>query len=387
MAQSLSQAAGPSDAAGLRVGRLAGIDIRIDASWLLIFALVFASLALGYFPAEYPRAPHSSHWLAGFVSALLFFASVVIHELAHSLAALRAGYGISSITLFLFGGAAQMQREPDRAAAELWIALVGPLTSFALAGAFALLAALGERALPPIAAGVFSYLAAINLALGAFNLLPGLPLDGGRALRALVWWRTKSRERGSRVAADAGQLIAFGLMGVGALQLLSGALLGGVWLVLIGLFMRNLAQLAGQEVGLREALRGARVRDVMVRDVVTVPPDLSVRDLIEDYILPHGIRTLPVVDGDRVLGVVSIDSIRALDKAEREHERVGDHLIGIAESPGLGPDAPLDRALDEMSSRGAAQLLVFSPARELVGMVTRAELLRFMQRRREFGYT
>src|SRR5690606_8379728 len=206
---------------GLAAFRVAGIEVRLDNSWLLIFVLVLWSLSAGYLPRIAPEASAAARWGAGLGAALLFFASLLAHELAHALVARRAGIPVPAITLFLFGGASHMEHDPREPATELRVAAAGPLTSFALAGVFAVAAAaLGGR-LPPLPQALLGWLAWINLALGVFNLLPGLPLDGGRILRAAVWWRTGSIERGTRVASRAGRGLGIGVATLGALQLFS----------------------------------------------------------------------------------------------------------------------------------------------------------------------
>lgn len=225
-----SSAAAASPAAarrGLALFRLGGIQIRIDPSWLMILALIWWSLSAGYFPRTHPEAGGAWLWAAGLLSALLFFVSLLLHELAHSLVARRAGLEVSSITLFLFGGASEMVGEPDDPRTEFRIAIVGPLTSFALAGFFWALGLALAGVAPDLLLGMVRYLAWINLALGVFNLLPGFPLDGGSVLRALVWWRTGSLRRASGLATRAGKGLGIGLALLGGLQIFSGALVGG----------------------------------------------------------------------------------------------------------------------------------------------------------------
>lgn len=256
---------------GLSLFRVAGIQVRVDPSWLLIFGLILWSLSAGYFPRAYPDSDTAGYWTAGLLSTLLFFASLLVHELSHSIMARRAGLEVPSITLFLFGGASEMTSEPDDPATEFRIAIVGPLASFALAALFWLVGSVVPAGLPALFGAVLEYLAWINLALGVFNLLPGLPLDGGRVVRAIVWWRTGSIETGSRVASRAGQGLGLGLMVLGGLQIFGGALVGGIWLILIGLFVRGLAASSHRGLRVRQALEGLHVADVMVSEVETVP--------------------------------------------------------------------------------------------------------------------
>jgi Zn-dependent protease/CBS domain-containing protein len=364
---------------GLPLFRVGGTLIRIDLSWLLIFLLVLWSLSAGYLPNTLPGQTRGAYWLAGLISTLLFFGSVLLHELSHSIVARKSGLHVPSITLFVFGGAAETTDEPATPEAELRIAIVGPLTSFALAGVFWLAASLAAGEAAPLLVTVLRYLAGINLALGVFNLLPGLPLDGGRVLRALTWRWTGSRRRASWVASRAGQGLGVGLAVLGAYNFFTGNLVGGVWLVLIGLFLRGVAQASYQGAVLRQALEGVRVADVMARDVVAVPADVSVQELIEDYLIRTGHRSFPVMDGERVLGVVSLESIRSVPPAERAQVRVRDRLERAGEERRIAPDAPLSEAIAAMHETGTRRLLVADAAGRMVGFLTGTGLARFVE--------
>jgi Zn-dependent protease len=364
---------------GLPLFRVGGTLVRIDPSWLLIFALVWWSLAAGYLPHATAGQTRAAYWTAGLVSTLLFFGSVLLHELSHTIVARRNGLRVPSITLFLFGGAAETTGEPETPEAELRIALVGPATSFALSGLFWLAAGLASGEAAPLLVTVLRYLAGINLALGVFNLLPGLPLDGGRVLRALTWRWTGSRRRASWAASRAGQGLGVGLAMLGAYNFFTGNLVGGAWLVLIGLFLRGAAQASYQAAVLRQALDGVRVADVMARDVVTVPADLTIQQLIDDYLIPTGHRSFPVFDGERLLGVVSLESMRSVPPSERARVRVRERLERGGEEPRIAPDAPLSEALAAMHAAGTRRLLVADGAGRLVGFLTGSGLVRFVE--------
>jgi Zn-dependent protease/CBS domain-containing protein len=365
---------------GLALFRLAGIQVRVDPSWLLIFVLIWWSLSAGYFPRAHPGTSGAWLWTAGLLSALLFFVSLLLHELAHSVVARRAGLEVSSITLFLFGGASEMTREPDDPRTEFRIAIVGPLTSFALAGLFWLLGVAVAGAAPDLLLGVVRYLVWINVALGVFNLLPGFPLDGGRVLRALVWWRTGSLRRASDVATRAGQGLGIGLAILGTLQIFSGALVGGVWLILIGLFLRGLAAASHRSLLLRQLLSDVTVEDVMVRDPVSVPADLSIEQLVEDYILGRGFRGFPVMDGERPIGLVSLETVKSVPAERRALARVRDHLEPLDEASVVAPDTSLTEALEKLGRSGRQRMLVMRPgSNRLAGLMTRTGLARFVE--------
>lgn len=238
---------------GLRLVRLAGIDIFIHRTWLIIFALVAWNLAVGYFPAVLPRTAAAWHWGLAAAGAVLLFVCVLIHEMAHSLVAKRAGLPISGITLFLFGGVSNLTESPNDPGTELRIAAAGPLASLALAGLFYALLGLARAGWPPLAA-LLAYLTVVNILLAVFNILPGFPLDGGRILRAVLWWRTDNLKRATMTAASVGSGVGWGLVFLGLLRLSAGEPLGGVWLIVIGLFLRSAARYSaeraerGQEV-------------------------------------------------------------------------------------------------------------------------------------------
>jgi Zn-dependent protease len=270
------------DTQGINLFTVRGIELRIDYSWFIVFALVLFSLSLGYFPQVYPNQSNRVYWITGFLATLLFFISVVTHEMSHSFMALRSGVKIHGITLFIFGGMARLSEETDDPRTEFKIAVVGPLTSLMLAGVFWLiqLALRGEQ--PSILVEMFGYLAWVNLALALFNLIPGFPLDGGRLFRAFWWWKTGSVIDATRLAADWGKGFAIVLMIFGGLEIFAGSLIGGLWLIFIGTFLRGIAEASYHNVLLKQSLEGTRVEQVMTRDIVSVPPELPVSALISD---------------------------------------------------------------------------------------------------------
>src|SRR5688572_4135923 len=285
---------------GIDLFRVFGVQIRLDPSWFLIFALIFVTLAYGHFPQVAPQAGALSHAAAGLVAALAFFASILLHELAHCWTAKRAGLPVEEITLFVFGGVSRITQEARTPGVELWVAISGPLMSFALGALFVLLAfAAGDG--PVLTGRVLSYLAWTNVALGVFNMLPGYPLDGGRVLRAIVWRATGSLRRATKVASRAGTAVALLLMFLGALQILAGAFVGGLWMIVIAFFLRGLAKSGYEDLVLRNLLAGVEVERVMVpsAELVTVSPDLRVSELLERYFLERGFRAFPVVEGGR----------------------------------------------------------------------------------------
>ncbi len=369
---------------GIELFRLAGIRVRLDPSWILMFGLVLWSVSAGYFPDRYPGMSWTGYWVAGLGATLLLFLSIVAHEFAHALTAVRNGLRVPSITLFLFGGVSEMEEEPRDPALELRIAAAGPLLSLALALGFYVLHRSLPDDVPSLLAGVISYLAWINTALAVFNLLPGFPLDGGRILRAALWYRWGSLERATRVAAGAGKGLALGLMVLGALQIFNGGLLGGLWLIFIGLFLRGMAAASYESLLVRTALREVRVSDAMLREPIAVPHDTEISKLIDDYILAHGYRAFPVLRGDRPIGVITVNEVRGLTAEQRASMRVEDRMQPIEPRLTIDGHLPLSEALERMERERLRQLLVLEEGR-LAGILTRSALGRQTALRRIFS--
>jgi Zn-dependent protease/predicted transcriptional regulator len=362
------------------IGRfeVAGITIGFDYSWFIIFALVLWALGGGYFPNYYPGYGTKTYWIAGIFATLLFFGSLVVHELAHSLVAIRSGIEIKEITLFIFGGISRITEEPKDPVTELKIAVVGPLASFALALFFWLLMSLFARFHLILVTGIFYYLAWINLALGIFNLIPGFPLDGGRLFRALFWWKTGRLFRATRIAADIGKGFAIALMILGAVQIFRGDLIGGVWFIFIGMFLRGMSQRGYEEVVMRKSLENVPVREVMTRKVVTVPPNLSLYDLFYHYFLQYPYRGFPVKDDGRILGMISLNKVKDIPPGEYPVLSVKDFVTRINNDMVISPEGTLDAAMKQMTQTDQDRLLVVQQG-ELVGLITLKSLLRFVE--------
>jgi Zn-dependent protease len=295
--------------------------------------------------------------------------------------AIRSGIHIPEITLFIFGGMARLSEDARDPKTEFKIAIVGPLTSFALAGVFGLIYYALRGIQPSIVVELFGYLSWINVALGIFNLLPGYPLDGGRVLRAIWWWKTGSVVDATRVASDWGKGLAIALIVLGGLQIFAGNLIGGVWIILIGLFLRGIAEASYQEVALRKTLEGARANDVMIRDVVTASPDMSLKRAISDRFLRYGYRGFPVTDDDQVVGLISLDNVKGLSEEEQEKKTVGQVMEPLNGAMTLKEETPVSEALRRSAQNRSSHFLVMRDGR-MVGMVTYTGMLRYMQVRR-----
>jgi Zn-dependent protease len=369
---------------GIHLLTIAGIRIIIDYSWFLIFFLVALSLSSGYLPQEAPGASTLAYWAAGLVATVAFFVSILLHELAHSLVARGAGIQIPSITLFLFGGVSRLSEEARDPKTDFWIAIVGPFSSFALALLFWLAGSRLPDGVPPLARAVVLYLAFINVALGVFNLLPGFPLDGGRVLRAIVWWRTGSLDRATRLVSDLGKSFALALMFLGAFMMFRGALLGGIWLILIGMFLRGSAARGYEQRALLRMLESVRVGEVMIPAPVTVSPSLSLRELVSAYFLRYGYRGFPVQENGIPVGLISIVDLADASEESLAALTVRDRMRPLDAPWIISKDALLLQALERLSLPGVGRLLVLEDGK-LSGMITKTGLLRLLEMRQILG--
>ena len=365
---------------GYRLGRLAGIDIVIHWSWLLIFALLAWSLAEGLFRRDYPQWTTAQIWLAGGATSLLLFGSVLLHEFAHALMARRQGIPVSSITLFIFGGVSSLTEEPKRPGQEFLIAVVGPLTSLVLAGVFGLVG----LALRGTGAGSASlYLAFINALLAVFNLLPGFPLDGGRLLRAASWARSGNMLKATRIASTAGTVLSFLLMAGGAVAFLLGSFLTGIWFIVIGWFLRSQAEMSLRRVVARDVLDGVPVTVALRRDIHSVPPDLSLSTL-SDYVLAYNQRCFPVLSGDRLLGLVCLSDLDKYPRSEWRARSVSEAMTPWERLQVVQTSDDLAKAARLMASTDVHQLPVMEDGR-FAGFVMRSDIVHLVQIRSEVG--
>ena len=331
----------------VEIARVWGIGIAVHASWLVVFALVSWSLAAAHFPAAFPGRAPATYWLTGALTALVFFLSILIHELGHSWVALRHGIPIRSITLFVFGGVAQISREPASPAAEFKIALAGPLTSLGLAALFGA-AGFVMRDITLVAGAAF-WLARVNLMVALFNLVPGFPLDGGRLLRAVAWHWTGSFDRATRVASFAGRLFSTVLMGIGVFIALGGNVLGGVWLLLIGWFLENAAAATEAQAGLRALLRDVTVAQAMTRECSRIARDRTLGQLVREEVLGAGRRCFLVTDDGRLEGLVTLHQIKQVPPERRDAVRVEEVMTPEAQ---LAVVRPQDSMLAALQTNG-----------------------------------
>ncbi len=365
-----------------RVGRIFGIDINIDSSWIIIFILFSWSLAGSYFPGSYPHWPRGQYWAMGILTSLFVFASVLVHELAHSLVAIRQGEEVRSITLFILGGVSQITEEPKEPLKEFSMAVVGPLSSFALAGFFFVVSLLLSPASVPVGASAL-YLAIINVALGVFNLLPGFPMDGGRVLRSIIWKITGDMKRATRIASVSGQGIAFLLIFVGILQFLRSNF-GGLWLVLVGWFLHNAAVRGYDQVRLKTALEGLKARDLMNREFETVPSGLAVQALVDEFILKKRERVFLVTEGSALKGIVCLEDVKATPRQEWSRSTVGDIMTPKDKLESVAPDEDGNRILSALAAKDVHQIPVME-GDAVAGIICRSDIIKVLQLRSDLG--
>ena len=356
-----------------KIGTIMGIPIRVHFSWFIIFGLITWSLSTFYFPQAAPDLPAASYWTKGALAAFLLFASVGFHELAHSFVAKRYQIPIESITLFIFGGVAQMKGEPPHPKAEFRIAIAGPLSSFFLAALFFFLsmpAAGGMKAL-------FSYLARINLVIGAFNLIPGFPMDGGRVLRAAIWKRKQNFFYATQQASGIGRKIALFFILYGVFAIFTG-MPGGLWLMLVGWFLYTAAQASYQQSTLQESLSGIKVRDIMVKDIVTLSASTTIDEAVNAYFLRYGYGGFPVLrDGD-FLGIITLKEVKGIPRADWPVVTVGTAFTTHERKWEVSPEDDAMRALEIMIREDKGRLVIIENGK-LSGMITRNGIARYVQ--------
>jgi Zn-dependent protease len=366
-----------------RIGTIAGIDISVHVSWLIIAVLLTWSLAVGWFPSLYPGWAVATYWVVSALATVLLFASVLLHELAHSLVARRRGLPVKNITLFIFGGVSAIEQEPQRPGVEFQMTVVGPLTSI-LIGVLCYLLLLVLGGGTSLLAAILGYLAVANILLGIFNLVPAFPLDGGRVLRSIIWKLSGSLRTATRVATVTGQVIAYLLIATGFWLLLGGDLLDGIWLGLIGWFLLSGAQTANTQVVLESLFKGVTVGEVMNHSPNTVPANISLQKLVDEFLLPYGWRSAFVVQVEQLAGLITLSDIRHIPHDEWAQTLVGMTMTPLEKLHAVSPQQSLNEVLPLMVNRDVNQVPVVTDGR-LVGVVSREDIMRFVEIRRGLG--
>lgn len=370
-----------------RLFKLFGFQINADPSWAIIVLLLSWTFATQSFPALHPGLSQPTYWAMGIAGSLLMFASIVLHEVSHALMARRYGLPIRGITLFIFGGVAEMTEEPPTAKAEFLVAIAGPIASVLIAVVSFGVWSLGSAAAWPAAITVVAGLVAlINVTVVVFNMIPAFPLDGGRVLRSALWQWKGDLRWATRVTSGIGSAFGLVLIILGVLRLISGDVLAGGWTALIGLFVRNAARMSYQQLLLRSALEGEPVRRFMKTDPITVPRMISVQELVGEYFLRHPHKLYPVVDGERLVGCVTTREIKDLPREDWDRQTVG--AVAQRCSPGntIGPDVDAMEALSTMSRSRTSRLMVVEDDR-LLGLLTLKDLLEFFSLKMELEAT
>jgi Zn-dependent protease/CBS domain-containing protein len=362
--------------------RLFGFEVRLDASWIVIAALVTWSLAAAIFPAAYPGLPVADYWWMGVVGAVAFFGSIVFHELCHSLVANHYNLPMKGITLFIFGGVAEMSEEPRSPKVEFLMAIAGPLSSIAIGFVFRGIAVAGA-AWPIEVTGVLAYLAWINWVLAAFNLIPAFPLDGGRVLRAALWHFKHDLRRATHIASTIGSGFGILLMAFAVYQLFFGYLISAIWYFLIGSFLRGASRQSYQQLLLKSALEGEPVRRFMRPNPVTVRPDLSIRQLVEDYIYRYDFKVYPVVeDSQNLVGCVTTRDVKAVPREEWDRHQVSEVVHACSAENTVGPDTDALKALTKIRDSGSSGLLV-TERNHLLATVSPRDIMNFLSSKLE----
>lgn len=368
-----------------RLGSVLGFEIRIDYSWFVIFFLILWSFSAGVFPAQFPGYESSVYFLMGGIGTILFFASLLAHELSHSVVARAKGIPVQGITLFIFGGMAHTRMEATSPDDEFAIAGMGPVSSLAIAALFGAVWWLGGQAgWPEAVTGVARYLAFLNVLLAVFNLLPGFPLDGGRLFRSAVWKFTGDLTKATRWASNGGKWLGYGLMGLGALQTLAGFVIGGLWLLFIGWFLRNAADMSYRQHMLQMVLEGVPAREVMSEEPETVSPDLTLQELVDRYFLKRRYQSFPVVEGGRAVGLITVQQVKDVPREAWTSRRVSEVMKAAEDGLLVDPEEPMTEVLRRMGDSGLRRVLVARDGR-VEGIISATDITDWVQRSQELG--
>lgn len=367
----------------LKLFRLSGFEVGVDLSWIIIAVLIAWSLSMGYFPSKFQNLSAVTYWIMGIAGTLGLFISIILHEFAHSLVARKMGLPMKGITLFIFGGIAEMSDEPPSAKAEFLMAIAGPLASVVLASVFyAIYAGLTGVEGRGAFSVVVVYLAFINLVLAIFNLLPAYPLDGGRVLRAILWHTKKDLRRATRISSRIGSGFGIFLIIAGVVRVLYGNFIGGMWLFLVGLFLNGAAKASYRQLIARKALEGEPLQRFMNTEPVTVSPSLTLDRLVEDYIYRHHFKLFPVVEDQKLIGCIRFQDIRSIDRENWASTQVRDLMQPCTHENTIEPQADAVQALSKMSKGSASRLMVVDHG-HLEGIIALKDMLKFLSNKVE----
>jgi Zn-dependent protease len=370
--------------AAFSVVSIRGIRVRIDQSWFIAFLLFAWTLSIGYYPLQAPDYSRFTYWLVGSLSSLLLFVCVFLHELSHCIVARQLGIPVRQITLFIFGGVSEMDHtDSSSAGSEFRITIAGPLASFVLAMIFMTAAIMVKGSVERITLEMLHYLYYVNFLLAAFNLIPGFPLDGGRVLRSYLWSRTGDLARATRSAARVGELFAITIMGMGVFAVLMMHIVPGVWLLLVGLFLKNSAEREYRSFELRFGLQDFKLREVMVPPTA-VTTSMTISEFINHYVFHYHYRTFPVLENDRFVGMIEVKSIRAVPTEHWEQVKIGGYLSDPSTFCVLSPDMEATDALRTFVTRKCSKAAVVHNG-QLLGMLTPSDLFRLISLKRDIA--
>jgi Zn-dependent protease/CBS domain-containing protein len=357
------------------VGNILGIPIYLDYSWFIILVLLTWMLAQSYFPLQFKNWPVFSYWLVGLITSFFFFLSILLHELGHSIIAKRYRLKVKRITLFVFGGVAEISSEPPKSSAEFWIAIAGPITSFILAGVFYLLAELFAQNQYVFAS--LWYLALINFILAIFNLIPGFPLDGGRIFRAIVWAVTKDYKRATTIAANTGRFFGFLFIMVGAFQIMQNNVFNGLWIAFIGWFLESAAKSQVQNQAFNDLLFGHQVREALTNDFGIVYPDSTVQEIIDNNFIGANRRDLLVKDDNKMVGFLTPHLIKSLSISDRRNKTVKEVMMPLQKIIKIKPDGSLLDALRAQNENDEGEVPIIENG-NCIGILNQTSILRFI---------
>ena len=370
---------------GIKLFKILGIQISLDYTWFIVFGLVAWSLAQGYFPLTVPGLGIFTYVFIGIISAMLLFACVLIHELSHSYTSNKLGLDIKEIKLFIFGGVAQLTKEPEDPATELKIAVAGPAASIALAGIFWILTQLVKTFhLYPIAAAIFEYLTTINIVLVVFNMIPGFPLDGGRVLRAIWWKKTGDIQKPTQAASKAGKGFSLLLILFGFTQIFFGNFVGGLWMVFIGMFLQQAAESSYSQLLVKKALEKIKVGDAMTKNVVVLAEESTLATAVEKYFFGYHFVGFPVASDGRIVGIITLNNARVIPKELWATTLVRDVMNRITPDIILSPEDNAMDALSRMINLDIGRVLVMDNGK-LVGIITRRDIMKLMEFKADLG--
>lgn len=368
----------------IKLFKVFGIEIRLDYSWFIIFALFAYFFGFIYFPSVLPGLNKGLLALITVITVIFVFISVLIHEMSHSLVARRKGTSVEKITLFLFGGMAQIEKEPETPYSELIMAIAGPAASFVVAAIFGVIWFFTKNI--ALVREPVGYLAIINIVLGVFNILPGYPLDGGRILRSIIWKTTGNLERATFIASTVGRVIGFAIIAAGIFFILTGNFLNGVWLAFIGWFIQSSAQMGYRQLIFETSIKGIKVRDIMNENIVNVTKDITIQDLVDDYFMKYRFGRFPVIEDEktqRFIGVISLHDIKGVSKEEWPEVKIGDIVKSVSESEKVDMSTEISDAIKKMGKNDLGHLVIMS-GNKLRGIITKSDVMRFIKIRSEF---